>query len=212
MAEKKKRPPLPAGKELSEKELLELLSPKREVTLKIQKTFEEMPDKFCAILLETPSKYSLLNTQLVKYFVDKKMKGTYLTVNRDLSDLIETLASEGIQTGDIIFIDAVTSLAEENKLVGSNFYYVDSPKNVTDLSVQLGQALEKLGKEKKFVIIDSISTLLVYNKEAVVERFVHSLSGKIRAHNAQGVFIVVEPCKKEIISMLTQFCDKLIEL
>ncbi len=201
-----------ARKELSEKELIELLSPRREFDLKIWKTFEEMPKKFCIMLVEKLSEYGVLNTRLVKYFVDKKMKGIYVTINKNLADLIENFNAEGIPTDNIIFIDAISRMIGDNEIRGSNFYYLDSPRDMVELSVALEKAISKIGDEERFVIIDSLTTLLVYNKEKIVEKLVHSISGKIRAWNAKGIFILMESTKKETTNTLAQFCDRVITL
>ena len=199
-------------KQLSEEELIELLSPKRELDLKIQKTFEGMPEKFCVMMIEKLSEYGIINTRLFKYFTNKKMKGVYVTINKNLADLIEEFKAQDISVENTIFIDAMTIMSGGKTPAGENIHYVESPKDIVDISVLVEEAMEKIGEEKKFVILDSLSTLLVYNKPGTIEKFVHSLAAKIRAHNAQGVLILVESEKKEVISTLTQFCDKVITL
>lgn len=59
-----------------------------------------------------------------------------------------------------------------------------------------------------FIIVDSLSTLLVYNDEKLVEKFAHRLSGKARLLNAKAVFLI-NPGKK-LIQTISSFCDKTI--
>jgi archaellum biogenesis ATPase FlaH len=204
---KSKGPPSPEG-ELSERELIELLSPKREMDLKIQRTFDSLPQKYCIILTEKPSDYGMLTPRLVKYFVNKGMKGVYVTVNKNTADLLDAFRAENIRINNILFIDAVAGLTGVGKIEGESFNYVDSPKDIVGLSILIEKAVASIGEGKKFIIVDSVSTLFVYNKERVVERFIHSLSGKIRAWKAKGVFILAEATSEEIVNVLSQFCDR----
>lgn len=209
-----KRKSVKHPRELSEKELFEMLSPKREIDLKIKKTFEEsdLPERFSIILVESLADYVLINPRLVKYFLERKIRGVYVTVNKGLAALIETLESEGIQTDSVEFIDVITRMAGNPEVNGKNFHYIDSPKDLVALSVTLEKVIRKLGGGKKFIVIDSLTTLLVYNREGVVEKFVHSLSGKIKSWNAQGVFILMDSTREEVANTLAQFCDKVARL
>lgn len=203
---------LPNRKELSEKELIDLLNPKRELDLKIHRTLGELSERFCIILVEKLSEYTLLNERLVKYFVDKNMKGIYVTVNKSAMDLVEKFGASKIAADNIVFLDAVSALSGKKEKQGPNFKYTTSPKDLVELSMALEDEVKKIGEEKKFIILDSISILLVYNKEKAVEKFVHSLARKTRSWNSQTIFLVGASTKKEIIDMLAQFCDSAIVL
>ena len=64
--------------------------------------------------------------------------------------------------------------------------------------------------EKSFLIIDSISTLLVYNAEKTVEKFVHGLGEKMKEVGFKNVFTIRSKTKPEIMDVLIQFSDKVI--
>jgi len=81
-----------------------------------------------------------------------------------------------------------------------------------ELTVQIEQGLQNNSKEQ-FVVLDSLSTLLLYNKADSVEKFVHTLAGKIRQKKAMGLFLMVRLKENEdIIRLLSQFCDHTIEI
>jgi KaiC/GvpD/RAD55 family RecA-like ATPase len=198
----------PEKKEAGEQELISLLSPERKIYQRIESSLKELGEKFCAILMEKQSDYVMINNQLLKFFLSQGGKGIYVTVNKNISDLLEKFEGTGIDTKNVVFIDAISVMGSGEKIEGKNYHYLDSPKDLVEITLEIEKAANAIGEGKKFIIIDSLSTLLVYNKEATVERFVHSLSGKIRAWNAQGVLIVVESTKNEIVNTLGQFCDK----
>jgi KaiC/GvpD/RAD55 family RecA-like ATPase len=212
MAEKKKAAEKKEKKPLSEGELIELLGPRRDVRLKIEKVFQEMKGTTSIIVKENLKEYNLLNVYLLKKFSDKGTPGVYVTLNKSLTALNAFLEKEQIDTSKNIFIDAISRLTGAKEAQGSSFVYVDSPKNLIEINMAIEEAVEGMNAKKIFVIIDSVSTLLVYNKEKSVEKLVHSLTGKMKDWNAQAIFVAVESTNMEIINTLTQFCDKMISV
>ena len=101
--------------------------------------------------------------------------------------------------------------AEESYLFGSWAKGSAVPTSDIDIAVA-GQCL--LDEKKiKFVIIDSLSTLLLYNDAKEVEKFLHGLFNKTRKSNAS--IIITSPkekSKEDLFAEITQFCDKEIEL
>ena len=65
---------------------------------------------------------------------------------------------------------------------------------------------------KKFILVDTISTLLIYNSGQTVIKFSHFLTGRIRDWKAEGALITVKKeMDEKLTSQLTQFCDKKVE-
>ena len=63
---------------------------------------------------------------------------------------------------------------------------------------------------KSFLVVDSLSTLLVYNAEKTVEKFVHGLGEKMKELDFKNVFTIRSKTRPEIMDVLIQFCDKVI--
>jgi len=192
--------------------LMELLSPTRSIDLRIQKTFEELPEKFIILLLEKLKEYALVNARLIKHFCDNNVPGIYVSTNKPLEVLLDSLERQNIKCKNVFFVDAITRMSGEDTVTGPNYAYVDSPKNLIDLSVAIETAATKIKSKEKFVIVDSLSTLLVYNKPGIVEKFVHSIAGKARAWKAKGIFLMVENKQDKVIKTIAQFCDQTIEI
>ncbi len=193
-------------------ELEKMLDPKRGLDLQVIKTFDELEENFCIILMENVSNYNVVNTRVAKYFVDKGMKGVYVTINKGLDELADMFKAEEIAMDGILFIDAITKMSRGNEVAGNNYTYLDSPKDLLNLSVAIETAMAKLGSEKRFIIIDSLTTLLVYSKPGAVEKFVHMMAEKTKTGNAAGIFILMDSTEKNVTSTLAQFCDKVVEL
>lgn len=196
----------------ADEELFELLSPKRSIDLRIEKMFEELPEKFVVLLLEKVQEYAMVSLRLMHFLSAKNIPGVYISTNKPISALTESLNAQKINYKNIFFVDAITKTINAEIIEAANFAYVDSPKNLTDLSVAIEAGAQKINGEKKFIIFDSISTLLVYNKALVVEKFVHSVAGKMRTWKAKGFFLMVENKQDEITKTIAQFCDETIEI
>lgn len=194
-----------------EEELYELLHPKRKIELALQREFGGLPNSFVVTLVENSKEYSLINVELLKYFLGKGIFGVYVTINKPLADLNETLKRYDVNAENVVFVDAITRMSGGKEPDKKNFYYVDSPDDLIELSIAIEKGVKKISG-KKFVIIDSISTLAVYNKEAVIEKFVHSIAGKLHAWKVKGVFVTIEETEKGLINTVAQFCDKIIRI
>jgi hypothetical protein len=61
--------------------------------------------------------------------------------------------------------------------------------------------------------VDSLSTLLIYNKPDAVVKLVHSIANKVRVENVQGVFLMIKTEENlDIIKIISQFADTVIEV
>ncbi len=198
-----------------EEELQELISPRRGIDLKILRYLEELPkEQFTALLLVEPTNYSKINYELLRILINQTQgKGLYITLNRSYEFLEETLRKEKIDTEKIFFIDAISKGTGKVTHFKENVQFVESPRNLTELSVALQDSYEKLQEKPKFLVFDSISTLLIYNDISSVERFIHLVIGKLREWKIKGVLLMVKSEEhKGVVNSLSQFCDRILEI
>ena len=193
-------------------ELMRFLQPSREVGLAILRTLEEFPEKYVVLMVANRKKYPVLAEQLIKYFVGKKAEGIFITTNKPAVDLVEGLRKEKVDLDKVNLIDTVSKRSGEGEADAHNIIYIDSPENLTELDSAINDCIEKVQGKNRFFVLDSMSTLLVYNTERTVEKFMHSLSGKTRAKQFKTVFTLASETRQETLNILSQFCDKVIEI
>jgi KaiC/GvpD/RAD55 family RecA-like ATPase len=177
--------------------------------IEMEKSFEALEDKFVVLLVTSSSQYDLIIANLVKNFQKKGLKGIFVTLNKSGEDLMAMLQKSGIDCGGLLIIDAISKMSSKPKQ-GQNIFYVDSPQNLTELEAQITDYAESIPAGKGFLIVDSLSTLLVYNAEKTIEKFVHALGEKMRSLGLKTVFTIRSKTKPETMDVLTQFCDKVI--
>jgi KaiC/GvpD/RAD55 family RecA-like ATPase len=178
----------------------------------LKEKLAEIKDSYIVLLVTPAAKYQNVNLELLKYMVtENDLPGVYITVNKPYSVMKKQL--EGVvDTRKIIFIDAVTKAASDKKL-DEGVLLIDSPKNLTDISIAISEATNSIPEARKFILFDTLSTLLLYNSAGTVARFTHYLVGRMREWEAEGILLSLEKEEGEdIISQISQFCDVTIHI
>ena len=196
---------------LQQNELENLLSESWKISVTFQRELESLDLDFQVLVIENLANHNQVIAGIVKYLTEKKYWGVYVTVNMPAKILEEKFKKQKIDTNQIVFLDGITIQSGGHKEERENFYYVDSPKELTEVSVLTENILKELNG-KKFILLDSASTLLVYNQHETVEKFVHSLISKARIHEANAIVLLAKEHKKSLAEYISEFCDKIIEI
>ncbi|MDY6762081.1 MAG: hypothetical protein SVY41_03455 [Candidatus Nanohaloarchaea archaeon] len=65
----------------------------------------------------------------------------------------------------------------------------------------------------RVLVLDTLSTLMLYNDEDMVSQFAHDLSTKIREWGVKGLMPTIEEeADEDLLASLNQFVDKTIEI
>lgn len=165
------------------------------------------------LLLTSTDKYKKNVSSLLKMFVkEKKMPGVYVSVNKSCKDLMDDFGSFGVSEDKVFIIDMITETTGSSAVKKPNCLYLHSPQSLTDLAIALDEAVSAIKAKEKFVIIDSISTLFVYNAPSTVVQFAHFITNKMRSWGVHGVMIgVSKELDEKTKSLLSQFCDEVIK-
>ena len=113
-----------------------------------------------------------------------------------------------LKTDNILFIDCISNQISKSEDDSKKCIFLESPQNITGLSIALNQAIKSLGKETT-VIFDSLSTLLIYNSEEVIGRFSNAIISMMQLSNVSGLFFVLESdMDKNILNTISSFVDE----
>lgn len=113
----------------------------------------------------------------------------------------------------IIFIDAITLPSGGKTNDSDRCLYLSDLRNLSDLAVIIDEAIDAIPYENKFLFLDSLSTLLLYNNTGSAAKFAHFLTGKLRAFDLDAIFLSLElESDAEFLTQLSLFCDKKINL
>jgi hypothetical protein len=143
--------------------------------------------------------------------LNKKYGGSvYVNLNKIHPSLLKNMKQSKINEKNIFFIDVVTKSTMSDFQEPDNCVCVDSPSNLTGMSIAINEVL----KADKFqcMIFDSLSTVLIQNKPPVVANFVKSIINKARSHDTIAVFTILDgETEAALVKKLGMFVDKTVE-
>lgn len=195
------------SKVLSTEELIALLKPGRELEAKAEAWLKDLKGGMVTLWVADLKNYADLNRFLIQYFLKKEMQGVYVTINRPFEDLVKGVQLQGAK--GIQFVDMITLSSGGQAVKADNCMYLESPVNLFELNEAVEKGLARVQGEHRFLVVDAVSTLLIYNKPDEVEKLVHTLASKARSMNAFTALLMVENQEnKGVLETLSQFVDK----
>ena len=185
---------------------------------KVEEKLKAVPPK-SVIIVETPLEENQIG--LIADFLkfSRNEKGIYVSSNRPVNDAVEKLLTynfdlrEALEAGRIFVIDLMSRSVGASEVKGS--IYVSSPSELSATQMAIEKAFERIdsGAGKTWLLLDSISTLLVYNSPDAFLQFLHFLIGRLRVLQFNGViFTVRDSIEEKVLSTIRQFCDMVIKL
>lgn len=167
-------------------------------------------DKPIVLTLIDPMRYQEAVFGIVKYFTQVSKQGVYVTLNKPFNVLTKNFEKAGISANTLFFVDGITNVpaAEE----GPDHACLGSGVDLSNLCIGISRAVSKI-KDQKFLLLDSLSTLLIYNDSKAVSKFAHLLTEKMRRWETQGSLLTVEMnTERDVVSQLAPFCDKVVKI
>jgi archaellum biogenesis ATPase FlaH len=161
---------------------------------------------------------------LRKMLVDDKNTALLILSSMPVEQLIVKSKDFGLdlelflRQKSLVILDCLTKFTESEEStetpMRSDVHYVSSPSDLAEISVKVGEALaEELCKGEKWMILDSITTLSLYNSTGGFLRFMQFLFKKLLLLHFDGIMIVVRDVASDsMIQSLQQYCDKIIFL
>lgn len=168
---------------------------------------EELESNRTILLQLTGKEYNEVVLRTIKELSDEKI--CYVTINKTYAALKENFEEEGIDTDNIIFLDAITGSIKKVPENEENIRFVSSPSSFTDISLAISDLLRE---ETKYLIFDSITNLLTYRGKETVEKFLSNIINKIRGSDTRAVFYALQTGEQEaLISKTSMFVDKALD-
>lgn len=166
------------------------------------------------LFLSTAERIRQDNITVIHQMHAKGYKVLVVTTNQPYLILRRMYDKKGIDLARVYFIDAITRYAAGTVPEGTpDCHFVNSPSNLTDLGIAITEALALLGGTNVCILLDSISTMLIYIPSVNISKFVHFITSKLRLVNAAGVFLAVEKGLDPLLmTQLTTFVDEIIDL
>ncbi len=195
-----------------DEDLESYLDPNKRVQMKLEQSLSGVAKKGVVLVIIDAIEYSDANTGLIRFFEKSGTPGVFVSVNKPLVDLLHKLPqTEYIQT-KVEFVDCISQMSGTPEMEGPHFHYLESPQQLVELSMIIQRLLgQQTGP--RFLVMDSLSTLLIYNKAEAIEKFVHSIANKIRSDQVMGILMMIRTEENiDVIKILSQFSDSVVEV
>jgi len=174
--------------------------------------FKKIEEDLAIMVITSGEELMRTNIQIVKTVMKNKSLCLYVAINQPYSRLKRILEKGKINTDRVFFIDCITETSGGKAKRISNCLFVNSPSSLTELSLSITQALQAM-PGKKFLFVDALSTLVIYNSPNSLAKFSHFLITRVKLLGLAGIFMVVQKEMEEmLLSQIKQFCDKIIKL
>lgn len=185
-----------------------MLRPGKEFEAKLQTILESLPLGSANLLLVDVKDYSRIPHALITYFQSQKIPGVYVTVNKPFMDIAKQITP---LPSNVMFIDVITPLTGKEVENTAQVTYLDSPLALVEMNMAISEKMKGVVANQRFLILDSVSTLLVYNSPQSVEKFCHTVIAKNRSDNTIGLFILIQTDEgHSVTETLSQFVDRVI--
>ncbi len=158
-----------------------------------------MKNKFESILKIVPVEKlqtEINNTILVK----NKTIGIYISLNKTHTGSEKAILDAGGQTNKLFFIDCVSSERKKDDVLHIQ------PNNLELIEAGITSFVDEI-KEEKFILIDSLATLLIYNKEDNVAKFVKKITEIASEKNVSIIAFSQITQGKDLLSKVYNFFD-----
>ncbi|MGP8322169.1 MAG: RAD55 family ATPase [Methanosarcinaceae archaeon] len=122
-----------------------------------------------------------------------------------------------ISNANIGVVDCVTKTFGMGAADTKNIKRASSPVDLTGIGIKTSQFFEEFLVRKNIpntrLCINSLSTLLMYSNIKTVFRFIHVFTGRVKAANALGIYVIDDEMHDpQTIATLKQLIDGMIEI
>jgi len=156
----------------------------------MERFYDNIKNSQILVFLMAENSYNENVYSLVKMLTEISERICYVTLNRPFITLEKEMKRRNITTNNMFFIDAITNTVSKPKET-ENCSFVSHPGALTELSLEVSKALK--ANEPDCVLIDSLSTLLLYEKPITIARFAENMSTKIRTYEyCKGVMTSIK--------------------
>jgi archaellum biogenesis ATPase FlaH len=167
---------------------------------------KELKENKTILLLIPGDRYNEVVLTNIRHLAKKNVG--YITLNKTFEALKETFKAEGVAVENITFVDAITKTIKNVPSQIDGCYYVSSPAALTELSVAVSKLLNH---RFDYIVIDSVTNLLVYQNRAPVGKFLSSIANRTRESGSRTVFYALEADRQEeLITECSMFVDKVL--
>lgn len=135
----------------------------------------------------------------------------YVTITKPYENILKQFG-ELAESKNIRFVDCISRAAGITK-TEPNCVYVESPSMLEKLGLEIINIFKTVDeKTNKYLILDSLSTLIIYNDQEIVTEFFYHLANRTRSRNIHIISLAIEEEGMEKFNKLLYLNDKILKV
>ncbi len=168
-------------------------------------------------LVDLPMQYQMdMITQLLKLLTTEQAReGVYISTLKVYNELIKMLEEADVDMSRVHIVDAISRMyglePTENKMC----VFVSSPVNIQSINSAVVSQLAQL-KGTPFVMLDSLTTILLYNSVQRIVDFTKKMAQHIKGPDTNGLLVMVSTAQgaanQKLVSELSSVIDDIIRI
>jgi len=177
----------------------------------LDRELKEIPEDYIVLVETSAEKAFEVALAAVKFLTKKNDHGIVVSANRPYVNLLSIYKRNNIETNKVYIIDLI-SKNQNADIKAENVMFVENASSLTGISLSVNKYIKNLNG-KKFVFIDSLTTMLIHNEPYVFARFIHSMFTRMRLNGVGGLLISIsDRTNREVRAEIAQLCDKVIKI
>ncbi len=134
--------------------------------------FGKLANGKSAIMMELPAeRYFEEAMKSVKSLLASEFEGVYISFQRPFRNISSMFGQNGIDVNKLVVIDVAAALVEANQEKDPRCVHISPEIDIDELVKAIYTSLKKLKSEKKFIFIDSLTTISLYKPLSETLRF-----------------------------------------
>jgi len=169
------------------------------------------------VLLESPAEsYFDYNIESIDNLLNEGFEGVYVSFQRPFNNVADSFIKQGIDLNKILIIDCATAFISEKKKKDPRCVNIRSDTEIDELVEIINRTLQQLRGCKKFVFVDSLSTIALYKSFSEVLNFPKYLLETLKDSSCENVTlffnIATELSKDVLVESMSSYSNQFIHL
>ena len=144
------------------------------------------------------------SVETVRSLAARGFSCVYVSLSNDYISVSSLLEEAGVDLRRIKFVDATSRMYGIAPVESPEVVYVDGPLSTDSIIDGIGSCVRAIGGDKRVVLFDSLSTLLLYNTTDAALAFEKTLKNLLKKEGAAGIVVLAhgENVNDDLVSKL----------
>jgi KaiC/GvpD/RAD55 family RecA-like ATPase len=162
---------------------------KVDVTKLLNEKFKRLKTGWITVVQVPIEKAMDVNIETLKTLQNLGYEGIYVTLSKDYKELSQLFRKHNIDMGRIAFIDGVSQMYGLGAVDAPSVKYISGPLSLDGIIAAITDIIPVMKTKKKFVFLDSITTVLLYNSLERTLKFSKFLTSSLKRLQVSGVMV-----------------------